>query len=385
MLVEDTAKPKQPLKRKLSKTKWFPVLLVALGYFVWLATDYFHHRCPQSQSEVQLPGKHQNDDHPFIPCSEKIGPLPTNRQPVPGCSGLTLAEQETIITESISNTTIAQWSYYHTHGKHLAGTNKSMAEWTRDKWIEYGIPSHIVEYEVYLNYPVSHSLSLAIDGEEEFVAGLSEDVLPEDPTTGAKDRVPTFHGYSKSGRVEAEYIYVGWVPLLFHTMLSRVAKQSSGRMGGKKDYQRLVDLGVNLKGKIALAKYGGTFRGLKVKYAQEHGMIGVLIYSDPGDDGDITEANGYAAYPAGPARNPSSVQCGSAAFLATIAGDPVSHINFHPLIYVQVLKMNRQPPDILRSLASKGKTHLNSSPQSRHCHYHLKMPSRSSRLLTDTG
>ena len=104
-------------------------------------------------------------------------------------------------------------------------------------------------------------------------------------------------------------------------------------MGGKKDYQRLVDLGVDLKGKIALAKYGGTFRGLKVKYAQEQGMIGVLIYSDPGDDGDITEANGYAAYPAGPARNPSSVQCGSAAFLATIAGDPVSHLNFHPLIY----------------------------------------------------
>jgi len=113
-------------------------------------------------------------------------------------------------------------------------------------------------------------------------------------------------------------------------MLSKVAKQSSGRMGGKRDYQRLVDLGVDLKGKIALAKYGGAFRGLKVKYAQEQGMIGVLIYSDPGDDGEITEANGYAAYPAGPARNPSSVQCGSAAFLSMTAGDPVSHINFYP-------------------------------------------------------
>jgi len=171
--------------------------------------DYFHHRYPRSQSEIQLSGNHQNDDHPFIPCSEKIGPPPTDRRPVPGPSGLTLAEQETIIAESISNTTIGQWSYYYTHGKHLAGTNKSMAEWTRDKWIEYEIPSHLVEYEVYLNYPVSHSLSLAIDGEEEFVAGLEEDVLPEDPTTGAKDRVPTFHGYSKNGRVEAEYVYVG--------------------------------------------------------------------------------------------------------------------------------------------------------------------------------
>ena len=119
---------------------------------------------------------------------------------------MTLPQQETIITESISNTTIAQWSYYYTHGKHLAGTNKSMAEWTRDKWIEYGIPSHLVEYEVYLNYPVSHSLSLAIDGEEEFVAGLSEDVLPEDPTTGAKDRVPSVANAVKSAVMERCFI-----------------------------------------------------------------------------------------------------------------------------------------------------------------------------------
>jgi len=99
-----------------------------------------------------------------------------------------------------------------------------MAEWTRDKWIEYGIPSHLAEYEVYLNYPVSHSLSLTINGEEEFVAGLEEDVLPEDPTTGAKDRVPTLHGYSKSGIIEAEYIYVGWVLLLPHIISSKTAK-----------------------------------------------------------------------------------------------------------------------------------------------------------------
>jgi len=223
VLVEDIAKPKQPLGRKLSETKWLPILLVSLGYFVWLTVDCFHGRYPQSQGGVQLPGKHRNDEYPFGPCSEKIGSSP-DRRPVPGRSDLTLAEQETIITESISNTTIAQWSYYYTHGKHLAGTNKSMAEWTRDKWIEYGIPSHLVEYEVYLNYPVSHSLSLTINGEEEFVAGLEEDVLPEDPTTGAEDRVPTFHGYSKSGRVRAEYIYVGWVLLLFHIMLSKTPK-----------------------------------------------------------------------------------------------------------------------------------------------------------------
>jgi len=146
----------------------------------------------------------------------------------------------------------------------------------------------------------------------------------------------------------------------------------------------LVDLGVDLGGKIALVKYGGAFRALKVKYAQEQGMIGVLIYSDPGDDGDITEANGYAAYPAGPARNPSSVQRGTVGFLATMAGDPVSGVTFCPLICA-MLKMNRLLQDTLRSLAPEGKTHPSSSPPSRRCHYRSKMLSRSSRLLTDTG
>ena len=63
------------------------------------------------------------------------------------------------------------------------------------------------------------------------------------------------------------------------------------------DFKRLVELGVQLKGKIALAKYGGNFRGIKVKNAQEHGMIGCVLFTDPGDDGNVTEAKGYAAYP----------------------------------------------------------------------------------------
>ena len=70
-----------------------------------------------------------------------------------------------------------------------------------------------------------------------------------------------------------------------------------------------------LKGKIALVKYGGIFRGLKVKRASELGMIGVVIYSDPGDDGEVTEKNGLKTYPDGPARNPSSVQRGSCQYL----------------------------------------------------------------------
>ena len=69
------------------------------------------------------------------------------------------------------------------------------------------------------------------------------------------------------------------------------------RRGTGADFERLVDLGVDLEGKIALIRYGSIFRGLKVKNAQDRGMIGAIIFTDPADDGNITVANGYEAYP----------------------------------------------------------------------------------------
>ena len=85
-----------------------------------------------------------------------------------------------------------------------------------------------------------------------------------------------------------------------------------------------VELGVELEGKIAISRYGGAFRGLKVKNAQDHGMIGAILFTDPADDGNVTAANGYETYPDGPARSPSSVQRGSVMFLSTYPGDPTT-------------------------------------------------------------
>lgn len=159
-------------------------------------------------------------------------------------------------------------------------------------------------YDVYLNYPVDHRLALLKDGEVEFEATLEEDVLPEDPTTGLEDRVPVFHGYSANGNVTAPYVYCNY--------------------GTYEDFEDLRKANVSLEGKIALIKYGGIFRGLKVKRASEMGMVGAIIYTDPGDDGEITEQNGYKTYPDGPARNPSSVQRGSTQFLSVAPGDPTT-------------------------------------------------------------
>lgn len=205
-------------------------------------------------------------------------------------------ELQTILQGTPDAEKTKQWSRYYTAGPHLAGQNLSQAEWTRDRWQEFGIEAEIVAYDVYINYPLDHRLALLKDGEVEFEASLEEEVLEEDPTSGLENRVPTFHGYSASGNVTARYVWVNY--------------------GTYADFEELRERGVELEGMIAIARYGGIFRGLKVKRAQELGMVGVVIYSDPGDDGDITELNGYAPYPDGPARNPSSVQRGSVQYLS---------------------------------------------------------------------
>ncbi|KIO12583.1 hypothetical protein M404DRAFT_124942, partial [Pisolithus tinctorius Marx 270] len=94
--------------------------------------------------------------------------------------------------------------------------------------------------------------------------------------------------------------------------------------GTRDDYEKLVEAGVDLTGKVILARYGGNFRGLKVSWAEQHGIAGVIMYSDPRDDGSVTVENGYLPYPNGPARNPTSIQRGSVTFLSTYPGDPTT-------------------------------------------------------------
>ncbi|KAL8351524.1 hypothetical protein RB601_000491 [Gaeumannomyces tritici] len=215
-----------------------------------------------------------------------------------------LSEHETLLVNAFDNVTIDQWANYYGHEVKLAGMGKSAAEWTRDRWTEHGFDAQLNEYHVYLSYPLHASLSFTQANGSTTEVNLVEDVLPEDDVTGRQDNTPTFHGYSASGNVSAEYVYVG--------------------RGTFDDFKRLVALGVDLEGKIALVRYGTIFRGLKVKNAQDHGMIGAVIFSDPGDDGNNTVAKGVAAYPHGPARNPSSVQKGSVMFLSQYPGDPTT-------------------------------------------------------------
>ena len=235
-------------------------------------------------------------------CSYFPGANPLPHASWPGGNGLPYEQLQAILLDTPSAAKAREWSSYYASGPHLAGKNLSQALWTRERWQEFGIADTILEsYETYLNYPVDHRLALLKTGhgnatEVTFEASLEEDVLEEDHTSGLPDRVPVFHGYSASGNVTAPFVFANF--------------------GTFADFEDLVNTNVSLEGKIAIVKYGRIFRGLKVKRAQELGMVGVIMYDDPQEDGEITEENGYKAYPEGPARNPSAVQRGSTQFLS---------------------------------------------------------------------
>ncbi|KAG6829605.1 hypothetical protein H0H92_004074 [Tricholoma furcatifolium] len=161
-------------------------------------------------------------------------------------------------------------------------------------------------YYPVLNTPLDRSLQiLGEDGSVAWEADLVEDGDPLDEDAAKyRDAVPAWHGLSKDGEVEGQLVYANY--------------------GTKTDYDELVAAGADLKGKIIITRYGRNFRGLKIKAAQELGAAGVLIYSDPRDDGYVTVENGFAPYPAGPARNPTSVQRGSVQFLSSYPGDPTT-------------------------------------------------------------
>lgn len=234
---------------------------------------------------------------------------PGNTPSDDGLARMPLEKLKAIMSQTPDEDRIASWSWYYTSGPHVAGRNKSQAEWTRDKWRSFGIDAEIKQYDVYLHYPRSRRLALISprwsgQGFDTHEVCLEEDALVEDETSRLEDRVPAFLAYAANGNVTAPYVFVNY--------------------GTYEDFENLLSIGLDLSGKIALAKYGRNYRGLKIKRAQELNMTGVVLYTDPGDDGPITEANGFDPYPHGPARNPSAIQRGSTFFLSSAPGDPTT-------------------------------------------------------------
>ena len=291
-----------------------PILTLAIIFF-----------CVAIAGQSDLFGDHQTEQHTFSALEAGVP-----HTSWPASEGLSFDNLKKILRDTPSPEKARQWSKYYTAGPHLTGKNRTQAEWTRDRWESWGVKSALASYDVYINYPVSNHLAMLEDGKVKFTASLEEDVLEEDPTSGLKDRIPVFHGYSASGNVTAPYVYCNY--------------------GTYADFEELQKAGVELEGKIALIKYGGIFRGLKLKRASELGMIGGIIYTDPGDDGDITEENGYKQYPEGPARQESSVQRGSVEYLSKPSS--MTHLQYHTNIGI-LRRRTRRPNNNRLSFSSR--------------------------------
>ena len=181
---------------------------------------------------------------------------------------------------------------------HVAGqpSSKRVADYTLAKFKSFGLDARLEEFEAMMPWPIETTVDLVAP--EKYSLRVKEPVLPEDPDSG--DQTPLYNAYSGDGNVTGEVVYVNY--------------------GMPADYDRLKELGVDVKGKIVIARYGAGWRGIKPKVAYEHGAIGCLIYSDPRDDGY------YAGdvYPGGPYRPEFGAQRGSVMDMPVHAGDPLT-------------------------------------------------------------
>ncbi|HYO11597.1 MAG TPA: transferrin receptor-like dimerization domain-containing protein [Thermoanaerobaculia bacterium] len=173
------------------------------------------------------------------------------------------------------------------------------AEFMVELFRSWGYDARLEEFHVLLPTPRVRLVEMLEP--TPFKASLTEPTLPEDATSGqVAEQLPTYNAYSIDGDVTGELVYVNY--------------------GVPRDYEELERRGIDVKGKIVLARYGGSWRGIKPKVAAEHGAVGCLIYSDPEDDGyfygDI--------YPKGGYRPEHGVQRGSVADMPTYPGDPLT-------------------------------------------------------------
>ncbi len=185
---------------------------------------------------------------------------------------------------------------------HNVGTtyDKENAEWIAAKFKEFGLDTHIEQFDVLFPTPKERAVEL-VEGGPKFVAKLQEPAIPQDPTTSQQsEQLPSYNAYSIDGDVTAPLVYVNY--------------------GIPEDYEQLERMGVSVKGKIVIARYYHSWRGIKPKVAAEHGAVGCLIYSDPHEDGFVQGET----YPAGPWRPKDGVQRGSVADMPFYPGDPLT-------------------------------------------------------------
>ena len=186
------------------------------------------------------------------------------------------------------------------HPHHVGSPyDQDNAQWLLKTFQSWGLNAKIETFDVL--FPTPRQRLVEMTEPVRFTAKLEEPAVPQDATSNQKtEQLPTYNAYSIDGDVTAPLVFVNY--------------------GIPDDYDRLDRLGISVKGAIVIAKYGGSWRGIKPKVAAEHGAIGCLIYSDPKDDGYFAGD----VFPKGPYRPKEGVQRGSVADMPVYPGDPLT-------------------------------------------------------------
>ena len=225
-------------------------------------------------------------------------------QKITGFTDLNAANQtdwEKQFDAQLSGRNMDTWmQFLASHPNHVGSRqNKANVEYIENLFKQWGFQTEIASY--YVLFPTPKIRSLELTGNKPFKAKLEEPALKEDKTSGQKtEQLPTYNAYSADGDVTADLVYVNH--------------------GIPSDYEELEKMGIDVRGKIVITRYGGSWRGIKPKVAYEHGAVGCIIYSDPQDDGygqgDV--------YPEGAFRPKEGVQRGSVMDMPVYPGDPLT-------------------------------------------------------------
>ncbi len=215
-------------------------------------------------------------------------------------NAITQKRYETEFKERLSVERSRRKLRYLTEEPHLAGTENSrkVAEYIRAEFESYGLQVQVYEYHVYLPYPLEVHVELV--SPTQHLAVSKESGWEWDKDSYETEIVAGYNAYSPDGDVTAELVYVN--------------------RGLPEDYEVLNALGVSVEGKICIARYGGSYRGVKAKVAGDNGAIGLILYSDPKDDGYVRGD----VYPRGPWRSADAIQRGTVKYIFQHASDPLT-------------------------------------------------------------
>ncbi|KAI0123698.1 hypothetical protein BJ170DRAFT_586482 [Xylariales sp. AK1849] len=222
---------------------------------------------------------------------------------------------------------VRNWSAYYTTGTHFIGQGLTQAQWTETRWKQFGIiDTRILSYDTETPLPTGDQrLALLQDGQVLYEAPMVEDTMEN-----GTNFIPAYFGFSANTNISGSYVFCNF--------------------GSEEDFEDLARANISVAGKIGIVKLGNVspylrsqgleiFRGSQAENAERAGLIGLVLYTDPQNDGPVTEANGYKPFPAGPARPLAGIERGGLGNAVDLHQGTLPKIPIIPMSYADAIQI----------------------------------------------